>query len=495
MKLLVIFKIALSLLFVVSCSTGPKKNKYHITNFTKDGLKLSFYKNTKKGLYGLKVTGKEEWVLKPKYKNINVRSKDNILVSKKGQKTYQKYSMTTKEFSKTDITMIFSPPYKASNKASGLQSLVVQKPGTVYAFKDNKSLEMVEIPNVDGHIKNEHGATLFPIYGGPWNGFFVRHNENGNKYYQAYFLNGQPMGKKYPLDRVVYMMNNSYSKGNIYQYIVPFEILDESKQLYWPILFVDNTAGKTNFIEKPSHIKGLMIDPVYHWSDMSLTPLDLLYIPAFDNAWFVYNDGGKEVLQNNEWVISKFKTFGDMRTFLTQNLDKSKKHYTDFELVPGKSITYNGGYFAKKYPTFKNQDGKYVYSYYSGKFSNENIYDTKKQMLDTIKMQSDNIKQIANLKKQKYIQNENENRQVRAENQRMTDEYFQKINDENAAASRAISERRRKDNSEVWGRVSKQLQQTGQDASKRAKCINKRTQTKKDFLAGKQGWYDTGGCK
>jgi hypothetical protein len=473
---------------------AAKKSKYSISNFKANGVDYEYYKN-KKGLWGLKKAKDEKWILKPQYSALYIRTDEQIYTGKPKDKFLKLYNSKTKKFQKTDFTSYFFPPYQASNTILGNIPLLQSKDRSVQAFVSATSSELNTIANLDENIVNEHQANLMSIYGTPYFGLFVRQVIDGKKIYQAYGGDGRSTGRKYSAEAVEFMMNDSFVNRPV-NYLIPFEVIDKARNLYWPIIFVENSDKSFTFIERPDHIKGLVINPRYHWSDLYMNPKSLLKVPSFYELGVLHVDAsGAETMMVEQLDISKLSKFFKVSDLLTKKIEqRTGNKYTDLFFINSKDITYDGRYYDRKYPAYKLENGKYTNAFMDLTSSDE-TFDTKELLIKNLELKAANIEQIANLKKQDYLKREYESQKIRAEGQQRMEAYFKDINDSNAEEKRNADAQRKAETNAIWSRVGQQIQQTGQEASKKAKCINKRTQTKKDYLAGKQGWYDVGGCQ
>lgn len=450
-----------------------------------------------------RIRGEKEWgfytfpeneeVLANKYKNIATFSKntDKIVVQDDDDNFFLT-DLSKKEFKNLNIKAFFNPPLylDTSNNIE-------------VALKHDHSLDIYDdlgnvVSNVKGlsplSTKNEYGQIYRKVYRAWFQDVLIgRFIDQGKEYFQHFNTKGELLGKRYPLESVEIFL----SHGN---YLF-FEKLDQD--LYWPILYFSGGGG---FLKRPKHIQGIGLLKNFEWlehkSYHDLFNQNHKY-PSFHYVLLVYQDKkGQKVLKN---YVSKntFKNWSDFKRVFADTSNKPPKGYrkspvyTELKWFQRKSVNREGTIINVKTPYFKTKDNKYSYlSTYNNKSGQDlKDFETEAELIAYFEDKTKNIGQHVNFARNKKAQDAMRRMRIRqelaAEDRKNKEEMFRKKRE----AREYDRARIKAEGKAAWERVGQKLQNAAAQSKKKANCIKRQTQTKKDYLDKKQGWYETGGCK
>lgn len=480
---LTMFLLSISL---ISCSSGPTSGGYFPQGkpFNIEGTVFE-YRYTKDSKYGLTIEYSNTWELEPIYSSIKILSKNVILVLETGAKFYKHYNYNTKEMKETEITKVYVPANEGENGAGRAVYVVVKKDSSHHLVTDKQNLSLFELKDLDTTDSN------LLVTQTPFGDLFIRKKINDRKFYQGVSAKGELTSSTFPADKVHFMMNESTIK-KVTQYLIPLLTIDESRELYWPIIFYFNN-NKEYLIEKPDHIQGAYVDfnlNVYNPSYKK----NLFNLPTSSVFFIVYSGQNGNSAFEKSFVMQDLGSFSEMKKVLTDK-PANINGLNLISILPGKDSTGKGVVFNNTFPILKNEEGKYTIKSRFGSYNaNNREFDTLDQVRNHLNERSLNINSVST---KMYADNKKEEANRRAvsdaTDKRIKD-WQDKLNASDLAIKQANEQAQKDEKNRAWKSVGDQIQNAGDKAKVKGDCIRKRTQTKKDYLDKKQGWYETGGC-
>ncbi len=493
-----LFLIALIILIFNSCASF--RESYTCNGVaTLGGQKYSYCweKDTTSGIYmGMVKRGSKSWVIPPKYANIRSFSDEVIYLRKNNSDTFEVFNIKTNSHADTDIKKIWYPK-RGGKRDSHLNwlGLAQKSNGDVYPINSKTGrLYPNKFSNLDEPIRNffDDRELFDAVLPGFYYGFLVRHKEGDKKYYKRYDIEGKLLDlEPIPANEVV--LRTYYNGDHKRTFIIPFRIVNKERNLYWPILF--NQRG--DIAKRPEGVLGFIDNSLQHWAYPETKQNDFYKIPYFSNFDILALKDGKEFvsinpgsLDTNSGILNAIKN-----TFTNTNTA------TDYEVINGIDITTGGATFNRAYVIYKNDNEKHVYAARPNQSLDGELaiaFDSRPEARAAINYRIQNYKSIATQNKNSYFSKITKERTAVTEREKRRIDILnaEEKKYKNREAQKIAEEKAREDEKNaVWSRVGDQIQKAGAAANKKAKCINKQTQTKKDYLAKKQGWYETGGCK
>lgn len=467
---------------LVSCASFQDK---HNCNFNTVKLNNAEYricsvKDPTKNIYGVTYGKSETWLIEPKYTSVETFNGKELYATKDGGGVVR-YNFKTNEMEETEYLAIESAK-KAYHPTSRPMRYVRFKNGTdISALNSDGIAVKQKISNVDaGAILKSSGGVVDPVYASNFGGFYVRHKEGDTKYYKIYSNNGTALSQAFPEREIVLLQ--SFGSQNVH----PFHRIDKEQDLYWP-LFTDSVS----YFKKPDYLKGIIIVPeMYFDNDQPRT------FPTYMGMGFVfYGENGQE-----DYVVLKYMTNSDSQINSINDFKRmmaesrvSPNRYYDYSWMEGQVAGKTGRKILnQKYVILKKPDGKYGYTYDASWLSG--TFEDKNAVIADINKTTLNVDKSAIVNQQRAMQNALENQQVRAEVKVQVDNDIRAEREKAAEQQAKYDAAKKAENDKIWDSVSNQVKDAANKASKKAKCIGKNTQTKKDFLNNKQDWYTDGGC-
>ncbi len=308
-------------------------------------------------------------------------------------------------------------------------------------------------------------------------------NRNSVSRYQLFDKSAQAQLKREVLAKGTRLYRNSG------QYLL-FKDIDVEMSIVRPIA----SGIESDFFES-RNIEGVILLDEMTWKlnkQDNKTPI----LPSFKNFIIVVNHNGRKTYYKSSYIMDKNKTIDEQLQALKQALipsqDKPSGDYSDLEIV---TYVYKDQFeklYEQKRPLLKNHKNEYVVADRNGNLNQ--YFSTKNEFQNKVsKLRSDYNKYIADIEEKRrkelaYRESRRKLDQAIAEQQNREEQLRRE--------NREIDERNRKAAKDAaWSGVADKIQNAGRASKSKADCIRKRTQTKKDFLDKKQGWYQTGGCQ
>lgn len=476
----------LSLLFVLIISgCASFEEKYScVDNFTVNGDKLKWCEYRGKKVYGLYSLKEKKFLLEPEFSQFHAFSgSGKIYVKKASDKYYTTLTYPELKEEKTKIINI-GTAQKGFGKYNNRYFLGVYEDNTLAPLNDYSGTIGEKIENVHMNtIKNEFNYDLHFAYESLFRTYIIRKKIEDKYYYQLHNIFGKPLTEIIPADEVVFYLNDGYP--------MPFQIIDKKRSIVKPI-----TSGFKKDFYEVNKIKGFIILENYRWYTYNWDTYPL--IPSFSNFLIVYDDGKKEKFIESSFSLieakSSTKLVEFVQAFSMEGKDKTK-FYTDIDKVLVSDSSERGTEY-KQERIIATSNNKYYLASNDGHFykSPENEFHSKKELLAFVENKNLESSSEAQNKKVSYDKKLQDGYKRDAE----TKEMLRKdVEDRRAAqADRKARERAKikEASDKAWGGVSDQIKKAARESETRAKCINRVTQTKKDYLDKKQNWYETGGC-
>lgn len=468
--------------FITSCAT-PITESHKCYELGKTKYKYCRDKNT--NLIGF--IENDEWILPPEYNHFQFYGKSKRLyLRKNGSEIYDQIILgKDKVTTPTEFIRIEMIPYDYKGvMRTVVMAIAKDKSMITLSEVDGQPTKTKDrwIKNVDDNAINEFGASIPPFVWNMARGFWVRHNENGKKFYRYYTEESlEWTGKyKYPAEKVTFFIWDGV--------LVPFEIIDAEKRFYWPMV-----KRMSDVVEKPKNVIGVYIDYEYHWVDPKGIERTYPKIPSFEYGyWFVREINGKQYYSIlNGFSIRRAETIKEVFNGLVEVSDGVWK-YTDPVYLNAYQITDKGVYYIKPTIAFKNPEG--FYWLLPDSSSSDKKIASKEEIIAYSKNRDANIDKIAKKVELKNKQDAQEAQAIQAEIAEQVRRDTEALKNKQAAQKAAKRAAIKAQSDAAWRGVSDQIQQKGREAEQKADCIRKRTKKKQDFIDGKQNWYEEGGC-
>tara|TARA_B100001971_G_scaffold215195_1_gene260269 strand:+ start:96660 stop:98120 length:1461 start_codon:yes stop_codon:yes gene_type:complete len=302
--------------------------------------------------------------------------------------------------------------------------------------------------------------------------------------YQVYDKDGNPQLKD-PVNS-----KNTSIVLNSGEYLLVKEV-DKEEGLVRPVV----TGVEDDFYTE-NNIEGIILLEEETWSTNSVVK-GRATLPVFKHFIIVSNKDGKKTYQLSSYTknykLSRDQQLVQFREALTPKADNKTQNYN--KLVWVESV-YNyrnkkDKFFTQKRPLLVASNGKAVIANSKGvpsiTYASEKDYYAKTKA--TKDMYAEYIaaqKRRTELDKS-YAESARKRDMEIARQQEEQEQRKRAAREHDARANRAAKDA-------AWSGVANQIQNAGRASKKKADCIRKRTQTKKDYLDKKQGWYQTGGC-
>lgn len=453
-----------------------------------------YCKSKKDNLWGVYTWKDNKEVLGSNYKSISRPSKnsDKIFLEPKDGSFIEEFNLKTGELKKTNFKFTFNPPIFLSK--SGSYTVAFDEDQTLYTFNNDGSIK-AKIPGFDKTTySNRFGFNLNIIYQA-WFGdtFFGRFRKDGRVYYQHFDTSGNLIGKEYPASNIEVVLVEGH-------YFI-FEKLSE--HLYFPILYNNETK---RFLDKPNNLDGLVLNFKYEWHETKKfhdVKNQNFKIPTIRSFLFQYNDNGVTKYRYKSVYMNSLKKWSDFREDFS-NINGYKRFgynkpedYTNLKWYKRKDVNKDGVALNLTTPYFQGKDGKWNFIGIHGFFNSrlETSFESEKSLIAYF---DDRTKNTAKYGQEMISIREADRadlRRAHAELRAADNAAKEKLYAEKKARRDYDRKKVKEASAKAWGSVGAQIQGAGRNASKKAKCISKRTATKKAFLDKKQGWYETGGCK
>lgn len=340
--------------------------------------------------------------------------------------------------------------------------------------------------NNDQNHKTEHGDLIpnFLMYA--FGDVLVRSDAWINRrhiyQYQLYDKNAQPQLKREVLSSATSLYRNNG------RYLL-FKDVDPDMNIVRPIV-----AGIEQDFLEAKNIEGIILLDEKTWK-LKKQSNKLATLPSFKNFIIVTNDNGRRSYYESSYLIDHTKSRIEQLKAFKQALIPPRGNQTakfsDLERITYVYKDKNGILYEQERPLLKNYKNKYVtadrYGNLNQYFSSKNEFQNKVAVLR--KNYKDYIADMKERERREKAYRESRRKLDKAiADQQAREERMRRENRErDARAMRAAKDA-------AWSGVADKIQNAGRASKSKADCIRKRTQTKKDFLDKKQGWYQTGGC-
>lgn len=451
------------------------KDSYHCRPLKDKTYELC--KEKKGKLYGVRHL-KSGWELEPNLAEIlDFRYSKLTYFKPAGAEYFSTVTLGTgKKAEPTSIVSIFSTSFSYTRDVA-TSHVAVKKDRSFTLLNPETGQTIRFYPSLDYSTVNEFGASIPSLIENLLPGFWVRQNEDGKKYFRFITEDGYMVKQKsVPAEKVRLFLNGGS--------ILPFELIDAEKELYWPLIY---TQGE--FIEKPKDIKGLALIEWQHWQDGILGNANGTKIPTTENVIFVFEKNGKEVAYSKSLNLGRFKKSSEVIKFFKE-FDQDGRMYSELSRTRTKRVSDLGHIYDSKSIMLRDDNGEYVD--FGARWGN--TFKSRDEMLAFLRRNDEELKQ-------EQVQVVNKNAKEAAE-QRVRDAELaesvrrerQKLIDEQAQAKAARRARIKAESDAAWSGVSDQLQNRARKADAKADCINKRTKKKQNFLDKKQNWYQDYDC-
>lgn len=465
----------LSLLILVSCST-PFHEKYSCKPLKDKNYE---YCTEKKGkLIGYRHV-KDGWILEPKI--LYTRHYGDSKLTYLKEEGAEFYSVVTLgSGKKPELTPFVSLITSDFNYDKFVDTIVVgmKKDRTFQTLDHSTGKPLDEHPNLDFNINNEYGATIPTLVANFLPGYWVRQKEDGKRVYRFVTKDGKIEGEAIPEGKVRFHLSDGI--------LIPFELVDETRQLYWPLIrFSDGN------LKRPKEVKGLALPEWKHWEDPILGGTHRPRIPTSNYLLFIYDEGKREVAYSKSFSAKNFKRGGDVQKYFSEYNSGGRAYY-DFTRMKRQKVSSKGKIYETTDYLLTTDTGIHVA--FGDSAAWDQNFSSREDLVTYLETRGKNINEERQKVVDKNARDAAEGMRIRAEIAEQVRQDTQRLKDERANIREAQRARDKAASNAAWQGVSNQLQNRGREASKKADCINKRTTIRKKFLDKKQGWYQEGGC-
>lgn len=494
------FKILL-IIFASINSYGAKSSieKKYFCNKAADysGTKAKLCSHKKNYKMGLRYADKEKWFIDPVYTNISMVS-GNFYLQKKNNGHFVRWDSNLKNSEKTDYVNLFSASKNGNGIVSGTSFIfnigafkffqtdngeITLIPKNSKSFSESKRIKNVDtVPYVD-----ENGETIHPVNAGLYSGVIVRHRKNDKLYYAIYNDDSKLLKDNIPEENIKFWYNAAYAK-NMIGYFIPMLLVDKDRDIYWPLIW-----DKFGAMNKPKNLLGLLNNSYKQWVEPkqsivlnNQSPRKMMF---WNEAIALFKGKDQDnLIARADINIKKETTFTELVQFFYTLESKAKA--TEYFKIDSIYIASNGEIYDETYWVFADQN-----SYKVDKYNLHQKFSNKDELLGFFEALEDKRLYLSDLSKKNY-DNERQNiARMRQDADQKMEAYFQDMKDKKAEAKARKRAVLKAASDQAWQGVSNQLQNRAAEADAKANCLRKQTQTKKDFLSGKQNWYQTGGCR